>query len=218
MAQKGYKLGESRDLGACAACGNVIVIEAENELFKPQRCGNPVRLKDGAWLCGSCLRKLRVKFPQQYNAAASQSTAKFFESVGALTTEDARRELNGIHAFQEDLRARYGCRLAAFHVEDVKTQKAGLLKPPYVTVTGHVIYGAFYALDDVSVGPGGGQAFRIRCLNYPYSALPLDDMKIDRLTGKLVIDKAFAEGGEGAAFVFRDKGLNVKPGDVLVKG
>ena len=35
MAQKRYKVGDNRDLGTCTACGNVIVIEAENGLFKP---------------------------------------------------------------------------------------------------------------------------------------------------------------------------------------
>ena len=61
-----YRIGDTRDLGACSACGNVIVIETDNGLFRPQGCGNPVRLADGSWLCGSCLRKLRVKYPQEY--------------------------------------------------------------------------------------------------------------------------------------------------------
>ena len=217
MAQNRYKVGDSRDLGTCSACGNVIVIEAENDLFKPQRCVNPVKLADGTWLCGSCLRKLRVKFPQRYAAVVKPMTPPY-ETVSELTAEDARRELGSIHAFQEGLRERYGFRQAAFYVENVQTQKAGLLKPPYVTVTGHVIYGTFYPLDEVCIGPGGGQQYKICCLDYPHRNLPLDDLKIDRLTGKLVIDKAWADGGEEAAFVFRDKGLNLRPGDVLVKG
>ncbi len=217
MAQKKYKVGDSRDLGACAACGNAIVVEAENDLFKPQRCGNPVRLKDGAWLCGSCLRKLRVKFPQRYASAAGRPKPEPYESACELTAEDARRELESVRAFREDLRERYGFRQAAFVVEDVRTQKAGLLKPPYVTATGHVVYGAFYALDDVAIGPGGDRNYTIRCLDYPHGSQPVDELRIDRLTGKLVIDRAWADGGEEAAFVFQDKGLSLKPGDVLVK-
>ena len=61
-----YRIGDTLDLGSCSACGNVIVIEPDNGLFRPQGCGNPVRLADGSWLCGSCLRKLRVKYPQEY--------------------------------------------------------------------------------------------------------------------------------------------------------
>ena len=48
-----YRIGDTRDLGSCSACGNVIVIEPDNDVIHPQGCGNPVKLADGSWLCGS---------------------------------------------------------------------------------------------------------------------------------------------------------------------
>ena len=212
-----YKIGDTRDLGTCAACGNVIVIEAENNLFRPQRCGNPVRLKDENWLCGSCLRKLRVKYPQEYRMGPKQNRMNIYEPTGELTAEEACRELEQIHAYQEDLREKYRFHQAVFSVEKVDVKKGGFLKPPFITVTGHVIYGTFYSLDEVSIGDVGGQRSKISCLYDPHSSNPVSDIEIQRVTGKLVIDFAWAEGGEEAAFIFQDKNLKLKPGDLIVK-
>ena len=216
MAKNGYKIGDTRDLGTCAACGNVIVIEAENGLFRPQRCGNPVKLQDG-WLCGSCLRRLRVKYPQQYRRDSRPRLTEPYEPAGELPAEEACRELEQIHDHLEDLREKYGFLQAVFAVEQVDVKKAGLFKPPFITVTGHVLYGAFYSLDKVSVGAKGGQQATIACLYYPHSSTPISELQIDRMHNRLLIDYAWAEGGEVAAFVFQDKSLNLKPGDLIVK-
>ncbi|MBQ3404970.1 MAG: hypothetical protein IJG63_06100 [Oscillospiraceae bacterium] len=212
-----YKIGDTRDLGACSACGNVIVIEAENGLFRPQRCGNPVKLADGNWLCGSCLRKLRIKYPQEYRLDTKQKKMLPYERAGELTAEEAERELGQIHDYLEDLREKYGFHQAVFSVEKADVKKGGLLKPSLYTVTGHVIYGTFTPLDEVSIGLNGGQKALISCLYYPHSITPVSDIQIQQVTGKLVIDYAWAEGGEEAAFIFREKSLNLKPGDIIVK-
>ncbi len=209
-----YRIGDTRELGVCVACGNGIVIEAENGLFRPQRCGNPVKLKDGSWLCGSCLRKLRVKYPQDYRTEARSKQLRPYESACELTAEEAKRELEQAHTYLEDLREKHGFRQAVFSVENVEVKKGGFLKPSFFTVTGHVLYGTFTPLDEVSIG---GQKAMIRCLYYPHSTNPISDTVIQRVTGPLVIDLAWAEGGEEAAFVFQEKSLDLKPGDLIVK-
>ena len=213
-----YKIGDTRELGNCAACGNGIVIEPNNGLFRLQRCGNPVKLKDGSWLCGSCLRKLRVKYPQEYRMDAKGKKIEPFERTSELTAEDAKRELAQVHAFQEDLREKYGFRRAVFAVEKVDVKKGGLLKPSLFTVTGHVIYGTFYSLDEVGLGANGGQKAKISCLYEPHSLVPASDTTIQGSTNKMLIDYAWAEGGEEAAFIFQEKKLDLKPGDLIVKG
>ena len=213
-----YKIGDTRDLGACSACGNVIVIETENDgVFHPQRCGNPVKLRDGSWLCGSCLKKLRVKYPQEYRMDPKLKKNLPYERTSELTAEEAKKELEHVHDYLEDLREKYGFLQAVFSVEHVEVKKGGLLKPSLVTVTGHVIYGSFSALDEVGFGSGGGQKAKISCLNEPHSPLPVSDMTIQRGTNKLLIAYAWAEGGEEAAFIFQEKNLTLRPGDLLVK-
>ena len=212
-----YKIGDTRDLGACSACGNVIVIETDNGLFRPQRCGNPVKLADGSWLCGSCLRKLRVKYPQEYRTDPKGKKMEPYERASELTAEEAKKELGQAHNYLEDLREKYGFRQAVFSVENVDVKKGGFLKPSFFTVTGHVIYGTFTPLDEVSIGMNGGQKVKICCLDNPHSPVPVSDTTIQRGTNRLLIDYAWAEGGEEAAFIFREKSMNLKPGDLIVK-
>ena len=211
-----YRIGDTRELGSCAACGNGITIEPDNGLFRAQRCGNPVKLRDGNWLCGSCLRKLRVKYPQEYRMDPVQHRLTPFERVGELTAAEACRELGQVHDYLEGLRAQYGFHQAVFYVEKVDVKKAGFLKPPFITAEGHVVYGTFYSLDDVQIGNSGKTA-RISCLYEAHSPIPVSDTVISRMTGKLVIDFAWAEGGEETAFIFQDKNLDLKPGDLIFK-
>ena len=103
-----YRIGDTRDLGACSACGNVIVIEPDNGLFRPQGCGNPVKLADGSWLCGSCLRKLRVKYPQEYRMDPKGKKMQPHERAAGLTAEEAKWELEQAHDYPEGLRERHG--------------------------------------------------------------------------------------------------------------
>ena len=215
MAQ--YKIGDTIDLGNCTACGNVIAIEPDNALFRPQRCGNPVKLKDEKWLCGSCLRKIRMKYPQEYRMDPVQHLMQPFERSSELTSDEAIRELSQIHTYLEDLREKYSFHQAVFAVEKVDVTKAGFLKPPFITVTGHVVYGTFYSLDDVTVGLNGGQTARINCLYEPQSRKPVSDLEIRSKRNSLLIDYSWADGGEEIAFIFQDKSLKLNPGDFLVK-
>ena len=212
-----YKIGDTRDLGSCTACGNVIVIETDNGIFRPQRCGNPVKLRDEKWLCGSCIRKLRIRYPQEYRTDPAQHRMQPFERVSELSSEEAIRELPQMHACLEDLREKYGFHQAVFAVEQVDVKKGGFLKPPFITVTGHVIYGTFYSLDDVAVGLNGGRTARISCLFEPHSGKPASDQEISGMRNPLLIDYAWAEGGEETAFIFQDKNLKLNPGDYIVK-
>ena len=188
---KEYEIGDTLNLGNCTNCGNVIVIEPDNGLFRPQRCGNPVKLADGSWLCGSCLRKLNEK--------------------------EAKQELEHAHDYLEDLREKYGFHQAVFSVEKVDVKKGGFLKPSFYTVTGHVLYGTFTPLDEVSIGMNGAQKAKISCLDNPHSTVPVSDATVQRGTNKLLIDYSWAEGGEEAAFIFQEKNLNLKPGDLIIK-
>ncbi len=212
-----YRIGDTRDLGACSACGNVIVIETDNGLFRPQGCGNPVKLADGSWLCGSCLRKLRVKYPQEYRMDPKGKKMQPYERVSDLTAEEAKQELEQAHDYLEDLREKYGFHQAVFSVEKIDVKKGGFLKPSLFTVTGHVIYGSFSSLDEVGIGSDGGQKATISCLYEPHSPIPVSDAAIQRGTNHLLIDYAWAEGGEEAAFIFQEKNLNLKPGDLIVR-
>ena len=213
-----YKIGDTRDLGACSVCGNVIVIEAENDgVFHPQRCGNPVKLRDGSWLCGSCLKKLRVKYPQEYRMDPKLKKNLPYERTSELTAEEAKEGLKYAHNYLEDLREKYGFLQAVFSVEKVDVIKGGFLKPSLFTVTGHVIYGSFSALDEVGLGSNGGQRAKISCLYEPHSPVPASEAAIQRGTNTLLIDYAWAEGGEEATFIFVEKNLNLKPGDLIVK-
>ena len=212
-----YRIGDTRDLGACSACGNVIVIEPDNGLFRPQRCGNPVKLADSSWLCGSCLRKLRVKYPQEYRMDPKHKKMLLFERASELTAKGAKAELEHIHDYLEDLREKYGFHQAVFSVEKVDVKKGGFLKPSFFTVTGHVIYGTFTPLDEVSIGINGRQKAKISCLDNPHSPVPVSDTTIQSGTNKLLIDYVWAEGGEEAAFIFQEKNLNLHPGDLIVK-
>ncbi|MBR2742784.1 MAG: hypothetical protein IKD89_04255 [Clostridia bacterium] len=212
----GYKIGDTRDLGYCAACGNVITIEANNGIFRPQRCGNPVKLKDGEWLCGSCLRKLRVKYPQDYKPDPVQKAIMPFESAAGLDAAEARRELSAAHDHLESLREKYGFHQAVFLVEDVKKEKSGFLKAPFITVTGHVIYGTFYPYDEAACGNAGYKA-QIIAFETPHGGLAVNEQTLRRWKPHDLISYAWVDGGEEAAFVFRDKSLNLKPGDVIIK-
>ncbi len=216
MAPKEYRIGDILELGRCSACGNGIVIEADNDLFHTQRCGNPVKLRDGNWLCGSCLRKLRIKYPQEYRMDSAMRKMTPWEHTSELTAEEACRELESIHDHLEGLREQYGFHQAVFLVRKVDVKKGGFLKPPFIIAEGHVIYGTFYSLDDVQIGAGGKTA-KISCLYAPHSVLPVSDTTISRMTGKLVIDFTLAEGGEETAFIFQDKNLSLKPGDMILK-
>lgn len=212
-----YKIGDTRDLGKCTVCGNVIVIETNNAVFRPQRCGNPVKLKDEKWLCGTCLRKLRIKYQQEYRMDPVQHRMQPYEHVSELTSDEAISELSQIHAYLEDLREKNGYHHAVFAVEKVEVKKGGFLKPPFITVTGHVVYGTFYSLDDVTVGMNRGQTAKISCLYEPHSITPISDMQIGTMRNSLLIDYAWVDGGEEIAFIFQDKSLNLKPGDFIVK-
>ena len=104
-----------------------------------------------------------------------------------------------------------------FSVENVDVKKGGFLKPSFFKVTGHVLYGTFTPLDEVSIGMNSEQKVKIRCLDNPHSPVPVSDTTIQRGTNKLLIDWSWAEGGEEAAFIFQEKSLNLKPGDLIVK-
>ena len=212
-----YRIGDTRDLGSCSACGNVIVIEPDNGLFRPQGCGNPVKLADGSWLCGSCLRKLRVKYPQEYRMDPKGKKMQPYERAADLTADKAKQELDQVHDYLEDLREKYGFHQAVFSVENVDVKKGGFLKPSFFKVTGHVIYGTFTPLDEVSIGMNSGQKVKISCLDNPHSSVPVSDTTIQSGTNKLLIDWAWVEGGEEAAFIFQEKSLNLKPGDLIVR-
>ncbi len=214
---KEYEIGDTLNLGNCTNCGNVIVIEPDNGLFRPQRCGNPVKLADGSWLCGSCLRKLRIKYPQEYRMTPNGKRMEPYERASELNEKEAKQELEHAHDYLEDLREKYGFHQAVFSVEKVDVKKGGFLKPLFYTVTGHVLYGTFNPLDEVSIGMNGAQKAKISCLDNPHSTVPVSDATIQRGTNKLLIDYSWAEGGEEAAFIFQEKNLNLKPGDLIIK-
>ncbi len=140
-----------------------------------------------------------------------------YERVSDLTAEEAKQELEQAHDYLEDLREKYGFHQAVFFVENVDVKKGGFLKPSFYTVTGHVLYGTFTPLDEVSIGTNGGQKVKIGCLEEPHGSVPVSDATIQRGTNKLLIDYAWAEGGEEAAFIFQEKNLNLKPGDLIVR-
>lgn len=140
-----------------------------------------------------------------------------YERSGELTSDEAIRELSKIHAYLEDLREKYNFHQAVFAVEKVDVTKGGFLKPPFITVTGHVVFGTFYSLDDVTVGLSGGQAARISCLYEPHGRKPVSDLEIRSNRNSLLIDYSWANGGEEIAFIFQDKKLTLKQGDLIVK-
>ena len=140
-----------------------------------------------------------------------------YERAADLTADKAKQELDQVHDYLEDLREKYGFHQAVFSVENVDVKKGGFLKPSFFKVTGHVIYGTFTPLDEVSVGMNSGQKVKISCLDNPHSSVPVSDTTIQRGTNKLLIDWAWVEGGEEAAFIFQEKSLNLKPGDLIVR-
>jgi hypothetical protein len=176
-----------------------------------------VKLADGSWLCGSCLRKLRVKYPQEYRMDPKGKKMQPYERAADLTADKAKQELDQVHDYLEDLREKYGFHQAVFSVENVDVKKGGFLKPSFFKVTGHVIYGTFTPLDEVSIGMNSGQKVKIRCLDNPHSSVPVSETTIQSGTNKLLIDWAWVEGGEEAAFIFQEKSLNLKPGDLIVR-
>ena len=133
-----------------------------------------------------------------------------YERAADLTADKAKQELDQVHDYLEDLREKYGFHQAVFSVENVDVKKGGFLKPSFFKVTGHVIYGTFTPLDEVSIGMNSGQIVKISCLDNPHSSVPVSDATIQCGTNKLLIDWAWVEGGEEAAFIFQEKSLNLK--------
>ena len=98
----------------------------------------------------------------------------------------------------------------------MKKEKSGFLKAPFITVTGHVIYGTFYPYDEAACGNAGYKA-QIIAFETPHGGLAVNEQTLRRWKPHDLISYAWVDGGEEAAFVFRDKSLNLKPGDVIIK-
>ena len=206
--------------GSCPICGRTALGKygGTGQLTRIDVPG-AVALKDGSYLCGSCVLKLRVMYPLQYTYDEKKIEVVKKDPLRELTAQEAKEADGQVVAFREDLREQYGFHNAVFTVESMAQVSGGLLKPPMVTVFGRVVYGSFRMMEEVTVLSGGKEtkAELEFVENYDDRGPIGPDYIKDRLRNS---DPGAhtAEAGYSCKLVVQAKGLAIQPGDLIVKG
>ena len=100
----------------CCNCGRTL---AEKEY-------GAVRLKDGSYMCGSCVRRLRVMYPLQYTFDEKKREVVTKDPLRELTADEALAANGQVVTYREDLREQYGFHNAVFVVDAIAESREGL--------------------------------------------------------------------------------------------
>ena len=208
---------KEQGLGNCPICGRVALRHYGGTGQLTMIEGpDALRPSDGAHLCSSCVRALRVMYPLECSFDEKKRELMRRDPLGALSTEEALEARKQLTAFRESLREEYGFRGAVFKVDAMAESKEGLLQAPLVTFFGQVVYGTFWMNDDVTILSGGRETkatlvaideYRFRI---PFSGLK-EWMRRTDPAGKV------GENGYPCELVIQAKGISVQPGDLIVK-
>lgn len=210
---------KEQGLGNCPICGRV-ALRSRGDLGKLTGIEGPSAavLKDGSALCGSCVRRMRVMYPLGYTYDEAKVEVITRDPLCDMTAEDVTAAVQEVTDFREDLREQYGYRNAVFQVDAAAENKGGFMQAPLVTAFGHVIYGTFFMFEEVTILSGGTE------MKAPVAAI---DKYNDRrsITAELLKDwmlwmdpgTSVGENGYPCKIILQGKGINVKPGDLIVK-
>ena len=208
---------KEQGLGNCPICGRVALghYGGTGQLTMIEG-PEALRLRDGAALCSSCVRALRVMYPLQCSFDETKRELMRSDPLAKLSAEEALEARGQLTAFRESLREEYGFRSAVFRVDAAAESKEGLLQSPLVTFFGQVVYGSFWMNDDVTILSGGRETkatlvaideYRFRI---PFSRLK-DWLRRTDPAGKV------GENGYPCQLVIQAKGITAQPGDLIVK-
>lgn len=215
MATKGKEVG----FGSCPICGRTALGKygGTGQLTGIEGNG-AIALKDGSYLCGSCVLKLRLMFPLQYTYNEKKHEVAKSDPLRELTTAEAIEANGQVVAFREDLREQYGFHNAVFTVESMAQVSGGLLKPPMVTVFGKVIYGSFRMMEEVTILSGGKETKAE--LEFVEEYEDRGPIGAEYIKNRLRLSDPganTAENGYSCKLVVQAKGLALQPGDLIVK-
>ena len=217
MATKAKNKETEQGYGNCPICGRVALghYAGSGQLTMIEGPG-ALKLRDGAHLCGSCVRALRVMFPLDCAFDEGKRELVRRDPLAALSTEEALEARKQLTAFREDLRARYGFRSAVFEVDAAAESKEGLLQAPIVSFFGQVVYGSFWINDEVTILSGGGEtkATLIAIDDYVHR-IPFSGLKdwMRRINPVFHV----GENGYPCLLAVQAKGISVRHGDLIVK-
>ena len=206
-------------LGSCVICGRAALLAREGGVLTMIEGPNACRLKDGASICGSCVRRLRVMYPVQYNFDEAKRTVVKKDPLPELSTEEALQANSEVVPFRENLREQYGFRNAVFVVDAMAECKGGFLQPPLVTIFGQVLYGTFYMQDEVTILSNGNEIKATVLMVDSYELrIPVDTTSLKEWTRHTADPgRVVGENGYLCKLVIQEKGIAVNKGDLIVK-
>ena len=215
MAVKEKEVG----LGNCLICGRAALSAREGGVLTMIEGPNACRLKDGGSLCGSCVRKLRVMYPLKYRFNDAKRTVEKKDPLPELSTEEALQANAEVVSYREALREQYGFRNAVFVVDAMTEEKGGILQPPFVTFFGQVLYGSFYMQDEVTILSGGNEIGATLLMVDAYeNRIPIGGSSLKEWIRRTADPgRTVGENGYLCKLLVQEKGISVKPGDLIVK-
>ncbi len=173
------------DKDVCVVCGRAAHSACDH---------STVRLKDGAYLCGNCIRRIRFLYPM------SSEWDNREDPLGKLTSGEAIAAAVQASEKLEDRRRQYSSHSAVFRIDSFSTESQGLFRAPQNVFAGCVLYGTFRVGERVKLLHGDAAV-----------ELILDDIK-DACIGGLP-----GEAGTFSSLYASRKGLTVRSGDLIVK-
>lgn len=180
-----------QDMGPCTVC---------RRLAYTDYGGGAVKLKDGAPLCGDCVRRIRFLYPKPRPQMKKGMWLRN-DPLSDLTAEEVRAAAAGAPEKLEDLREQYSFRGAVFRVDSLSVEKQGLFKAPKNTFSGSVLYGRFNLGERVELLDGDA-----------VTDLVLEDVVNPNGDGSP------GEAGYETQLSVEGKGLQARPGCLIVKG
>ena len=187
---------EYLDKGTCEVCGRKALVV---------RKLGAKDLKDGSVICGDCARKIRFMYPVMYKMN-KQNKLEAKDPIKELNLDEAKEAIGNAMQKLEDMRESNGFDNAVFRVDEVNIKKGGLFSKPIATITGYVIYGRFDKAEYCKIiHDGVEQETRIAELG--------DDYRFSTPVTTIYP----GEAGYPCLITIVQKGLNIKPGDLIVK-
>lgn len=177
-------------MGLCAICGRIAYAVYD---------GGAIKLKDGSNLCGSCVRRVRFLYPVQ-KPQFKNGIIIPCDPLSDLTADEVRAALEHAGEKLEALREQYAFHNAVFRVDSFSSEKQGLFKAPRNAFSGYVLYGRFNLGETVRLIHGK-----------EVTEITLADIEGLYPPGRP------GEAGYASVLYAVQKGLNVLPGDLIVK-
>ena len=198
--------------GFCPVCGQPIL--------------HPYKVKDGE-ICRECAAKLRVMYPVSYKKNPKPGyTDLRVDPLQEISVNDYDTKLKETQAYRESLRKKYNGANAVFIIEEVRVEKGGMFAAPITNLFGRVLYGNFFADDEVALVHGDRQEkLTLDKGRLIEGTMPLSMTEEDfkrRRDGRQgwrasILHRLAAQEGDAFQFAFDLKDLQAEAGDILVK-